>query len=216
MIIIPTIFAHNKKEFSVSLKKILPISKQIQIDFMDGKFVKAKSVSLASIPHLKKYKQLFEAHLMTYSPQKYISAIKQKGFNKVLFHYEAIKNIQRIQELISKIKKNKMEAWIVFNPSSNITIIYNIINSLKDLNGIMLMGHTPGIEGLKLQENIINKIREIRKQNKNIKIQVDGGINIKTAKILKNLGVNAINVGSYISKSKNPKKALRELKKSIS
>jgi len=87
--IIPTIFSKNKKQFNERFNKLIKISKNIQIDFMDGKFVKAKSVQLSQIPNLKKYKNNFEAHLMVKNPESWITKLKQKGFKKIIFHYSS-------------------------------------------------------------------------------------------------------------------------------
>jgi len=89
--IIPTIFATNKKQFLERFKTLRPLSKNLQIDLMDGKFVKAKSISLSQIPNLKKYKNNFEAHLMTEFPQKRIPKLKSLGFKKFIFHFTAVK-----------------------------------------------------------------------------------------------------------------------------
>ena len=72
--IIPTIFSKNKKEFDERLKKLLRVSRSLQIDIMDGKFVKAKSIPIKEIPKLQK-NHVFEAHLMCKSPDRYIKKI---------------------------------------------------------------------------------------------------------------------------------------------
>src|SRR3989344_5043090 len=115
--IIPTIFAHNKKEFSQRFQKLLPISKNLQIDFMDGKFVKSKSISLSNIPNLKKYKKNFEAHLMVKNPDNYLKKLKKKGFNKIIFHYISTNDSEKT---IKKIKQLKLSAWLAINPQVSI------------------------------------------------------------------------------------------------
>src|SRR3990167_2379229 len=89
--IIPTIFAENKRDFKRRFEKALEFSDKIQIDFMDGKFVKSNSINLREMPDLKKYRaKSFEAHLMVYHPEKWIEQLKKKGFKKIIFHYEAV------------------------------------------------------------------------------------------------------------------------------
>jgi len=68
--VIPSIFAESKEEFDEKFSNLVKISKKIQIDFMDGKFVSAKGIRASNVPNLKKYKNDFEAHLMVYRPEK--------------------------------------------------------------------------------------------------------------------------------------------------
>ena len=76
--VIPTVFATSKKEFDSRFSKLRDASKNIHIDFMDGKFVKSKSISAAGLPDLNRYLNKFEAHLMVQSPGKYIKKLLGK------------------------------------------------------------------------------------------------------------------------------------------
>ena len=89
--IIPTIFATNKSDFDKRFNLLRKISKNLQIDFMDGKLVDSKSISLNEVPNLSRYKNNFEAHLMVKNPDRWISDLEKKGFSKVIFHIEAMK-----------------------------------------------------------------------------------------------------------------------------
>jgi ribulose-phosphate 3-epimerase len=211
MKIIPTVFAHNKAEFQKRFKIVLPLSKDIQIDFMDGKLVPAKSVSLSQIPNLKKYNKNFEAHLMVKNPQSLIKKLKRKGFRKILFHYEAYNNIEKSINLITKIKTLKLTPAITFNPSTS----FNKVLEVKDhVKIIMFMGHAPGHEGLPLNPEVLKNIKALKKLSPKTKIQVDGAVNPKTIKKLKTAGADILNIGSYLSNSKDPRQALKKLKSS--
>ncbi|MEK6879967.1 MAG: ribulose-phosphate 3-epimerase, partial [Nanoarchaeota archaeon] len=180
------------------------------IDLMDGEFVKSKGIKINQIPNLKKYNINSEAHLMTINPGKYISQLKKKGFNKIIFHYEAIKEEEKINNLIKKIKSDNMKAIIAINPLTNID---NIIKFFDRIDGVLLMGVYPGKEHQRFISKVYQKIRILRKISKNLKIQVDGGVNLDNIGKLKKIGVDYINSGSFIANAKNPKKVLRELKK---
>lgn len=207
--IIPTIFARNKKEFNKRFKKLLKLNIDLHIDLMDGKFVKAKGILPKDIPNLKNYKIKFEAHLMTLNPEKYVAKLKNKGFKKIIFHYEAV-NKNEILEIINMIKKNSMKAVIAINPPTQIN---NILPFINKIDSILFMGVFPGKEHQKFINNVYRNIRKLRRISKKIKIQVDGGVNLKIAGKLKEIGVNYLNSGSFISDSKEPKKALQELDK---
>lgn len=206
--IIPTVFAKSREEFNRRFNKLVGVSKDIQIDFMDGHFVRAKSIEIQEVPNLKKYKNAFEAHLMAVHPEEYIHELKRKGFKKVIFHYEAAS--MKVAELAEKIKKYGMKAFLAVNPHTNIN---HIMGYVHVVDGIMFMGHNPGVEHMEFEPLVYNNIKELREFSNKIVIQVDGGVNPKTAKKLNELRVDILNVGSFVSDAREPKKAVKELEK---
>ncbi len=203
--VIPTVFAKDKSEFRNRFDKLISISRDIQIDFMDGKFVKAKSVALKDIPNLRKYKNNFEAHLMVQKPLGLIKKLKQLGFKKLIFHCNTDDNVK----VIAETRKNGMKCFMALNPAIKI----NEVCYLFDLvDGILLMGVHPGKEHQSLLNSTYDKIKQIRKCNEKLIIQVDGGVNLKTARKLIRAGSNILNSGSFVAESDNPRKALKELK----
>ncbi|MAG38242.1 hypothetical protein CMI45_02565 [Candidatus Pacearchaeota archaeon] len=211
MKVVPTVFAKNKKDFDSRFKKLIKVSKELQIDFMDGKFVKSKGVSLKDIPRLRG-KGKFEAHLMVKNPGEWIQDLKKKGFSKVLVHYEAVKDIDNLSRIVFLIKSEKMKSWLVFNPETDFNRIKEVLSRM-DIDGIMFMGVKPGKEGQKLDPNLIRKVSNVRNFDRKIKIQVDGGINDKNVGNLGKAGVDIVNVGSFVSQAKDPKKSFELLKK---
>jgi len=203
--IIPTVFSNNKKEFISRFQKLLPISKNIHIDIMDGKFVKAKSISTSQIPNLKKYKNNFEAHLMVMYPQKMIPKLRRLGFKKFIFHYKAVK---KPEQVIQRARNHKLSPWLAINPE---VPIKKILHLIPKIDGILLMGVHPGKENQKFIPSTLTKIKTLRKSHPKLKIQVDGGASQQTIRKLAKLKVNYINSGSYVSESENPKQALKEL-----
>jgi ribulose-phosphate 3-epimerase len=202
--IIPTIFSKNKKEFDERYKKLIKITKNIQVDFMDGKFVKAKSVQLKDIPKLPRNYN-FEAHLMCKNPESYVEKLKKKGFRKVIFHFNSGDNVKTI----ALIKESGMKAFLAVNPEDKVKDFCYILGLL---DGVLVMGVHPGEEHQKFIPQTLNKIREIKKLTDK-PIQVDGGVNLETIKKLKKSGATIFNSGSFVSEAENPKKALIELKK---
>lgn len=214
MKVVPTVFAKNKKEFSERFRKLSTVSNELQIDFMDGKFVNAKSVKISNIPSLRKFGGKFEAHLMVGGPEKWIIKLKRKGFYKILFHYTSLWSLGELETVVKKIRESRMEAWIVFNPDIEIKEILSVLGLVgKHLDGVMFMGVYPGEEGQKFRRIVYRKIKRFRRKYPRIKIQVDGGINLRTAKKLGKLGVDIINSGSFIFEAEDPKKALKLLRK---
>lgn len=210
--IIPTIFAHNKKEFYDKLQKIFFLTSTFQIDFMDGLFVSSQSVSLNEIPPLSKFGKQFEAHLMLFSPNKIINKFIKKGFNKLIIHYESFSDEISINEAISQIKKNKVRSFLAINPETPVDILFSF---QKKTEGFLIMGVHPGKEHQKIIQSTYEKIKIIRKKFPNFPIQVDGGVNDKTVSKLIKSGANILNIGSYLSSSEDPKKAFIKLENLI-
>src|SRR3989344_3225177 len=155
--IIPTIFAHNKKEFQERFAKLINTSKNIQIDFMDGKFVKDKSISLSQIPNLRRYNKNFEAHMMTLYPQKRIPKLSRLGFKKFIFH---ISSVKKPEQVIQRARNWNLSPWIAINPNISIK---KVLPYLKQADGILLMGVNPGKEHQSLIPSTYNKIKQLRK-----------------------------------------------------
>lgn len=207
--IIPTIFSHNKKEFDFKLKKLVPISRRIQVDLMDGLFVKNKSVHPRFIPDLGVYKNSFEAHLMVKNPRDYFFKIKGKGFRKVIFHLESFNNVGGAFDFFVFLKKQKIVPVLAINPQTKIS------NVLAKFDFFLLMGVNPGREKQELISTTYNRIRQIKKLNPKAKIQIDGGVNLANASKLFKAGAFFLNSGSFISDSEEPKKALLSLVKGV-
>ncbi len=205
--VIPTILSFNKRVFSSKLEKLRKISNEIQIDFMDKKFVPTKSVALEEVPSLNRYKNVFEAHLMVENPDEWVTPLKEKGFSRIIFHYEAVKK-KEIIRLARKIKRQGMEPILAINPGTRAENIYAYLSHFKK---ILFLGVRPGREHQKFKLVVYNQIRKLREKNKKIIIQVDGGVTPEVAGKLRLLGANIINSGSYISSNKNPEKAFKKI-----
>lgn len=204
--IIPTIFSRNKREFSERLRKLARVSRSLQIDIMDGKFVKAKSVKISDIPKLPG-NHVFEAHLMVKNPEEYIGKMKKKGFKKIIFHFNSGDNVKTL----ALIKEKGMKAFLAVNPE-NKTKDFSYLFDLID--GILVMGVHPGKENQKFIPETLKKIKEIR-QLTDKPLQVDGGVNLKTIGSLKKAGATIFNSGSFVSEAEKPKEAMRLLLKKI-
>jgi len=208
--VIPTIYARTKKEFDERFNKIVPIADEIQIDFMDRKFVFEKSIKLSDVPNLRNYENKFEAHLMVSNPLKWVKRVANKGFQKVIFHYKAIIDEKEILHIINEIHKLDMEAFIAINPEIREDEIYSL---LDNLDGVLIMGVSPGKEKQKLLHKTYYKIANLRQENKKIPIQVDGGVNLYTAPQLVEEGATILNSGSFIARSKHSKEVYEDLVK---
>ncbi|RME52598.1 hypothetical protein D6783_04435 [Candidatus Woesearchaeota archaeon] len=206
--IIPTVFSHSKQEFTARLNKIQGLTRNIQIDFMDGTFVKDKSIALRDVPNLEANPATFEAHLMTSSPRRWLAPLRKKGFSKVIFHIEATRNAEETLAIIHEACSLNLHPFIAINPSTPIERVFPFINHAA---GILIMGIPPGKEHQRFLTKNYQRIRRLREKSARTPIQVDGGVLPSVAEKLARVGTDLINSGSYIATAKQPAKALEKL-----
>ncbi|MFA6073268.1 MAG: hypothetical protein WC758_04095 [Candidatus Woesearchaeota archaeon] len=208
--IIPTVFTFDRVSFVKRLNKMSSASKKIQIDMCDGKFVPVKTLDLTLIPSFSKSKLTLEAHLMVEHPEKYIESLRRKGFKKVIFHIETIEENEFLR-FVDRITALGMIPVVAINPETRIT--KKVLELISLTNFVLIMGVRPGLEHQKVIVSTFNRIKKIKKYSNKIIVQVDGGVNKKTAKSLFVAGADILNPGSYINDSLDPKKAILELLK---
>lgn len=208
--IIPSILVKNKAEFTKVWKKLSPYFTYAQIDIMDGQFVKTKnSITPDTIKNLTR-KHKLEIHLMVDGVSKYITRwSKLKNVKKIIWHYEANKDVKRIEAINNYLKNKQIKTGLAINPNTSLANIKNII-PLFDT--IQIMGVTPGKQGQRFQSKVIKKIKALRYKFPKINIEVDGAVNDKTFKAITKAGANIVCPGSYFQKSKNVRESLNKLK----
>jgi ribulose-phosphate 3-epimerase len=185
-------------------------AKWLHFDVMDGKFVSNKTYDHLMVKEVKEYSnQFFDVHLMIEEPEKYIDEYIKAGADLITFHYEATTNPL---DLIREIKKIGKKAGISIKPDTNIEVLDYL---LKELDLILIMSVEPGKGGQKFLPNSIDKISYLNKKRLENKydylIEVDGGINLETAKTVRESGCDVIVVGSFLFNRKDRKTLIEEL-----
>ncbi|MBW2986022.1 ribulose-phosphate 3-epimerase [Candidatus Woesearchaeota archaeon] len=204
--IVHAILVKSKKALVERLKKVRPYVKRVQIDIIDNKFAKNKTIGPKS---MVKTKLKTEIQLMVKDVDKYVNDfIKLKPW-MIIFHIESCKNAKHVNELIKKIKKAKIKVGIALNPKTKASKVKPYINQVDQ---ILVMTVKPGWGGQKFLKKMLPKIRQIRKWNKNINIEVDGGVAVGTLCLAKKAGANVFAAGGAIHKAKDIKTAVHQLK----
>lgn len=169
----------------------------IHLDIMDGKFVNNKSFTVSEIKKFNDIsKKSFDVHLMVKNPIKYINDLALLNVNTISFHYEAVENLD---EVINLIKNYGIKVGIAINPKTDINVLIPYLNMI-DI--VLVMSVEPGYSGQAFIESTYNKVEKLKELiiNNNSKslIEVDGGVNIENAPILKEKGTDIIVSASYI------------------
>lgn len=185
----------------------------IHYDVMDGHFVPNISFGYSILKDVSKVTNMYlDVHLMISEPAKYIDNFIDSNASLIVFHYEAVEK-DKINELISYIKKNKVDVGIAIKPDTPVALLTPF---LANLDLVLVMSVEPGFGGQKFNPIAIEKISKLaalkKEYNYHYLIEVDGGINESTAKLCNQAGVDVLVAGSYIFNSDDYTKAIESLK----
>ncbi|MEX2436610.1 MAG: hypothetical protein WD471_00425 [Candidatus Paceibacterota bacterium] len=174
----------------------------VHLDITDGKFSNWKTWSnpkfLKEEKLTDKYK--IEVHLMVENPESIIDDWIDVGASRVIVHIESNFDPENIYK---KIKNSEVELMLALKPD---TPLSELDKFDKDyFSFVQVLGVDPGPSGSGFQNHIPDKIRDLRDKYKDVKIEVDGGINEKTTKLVKEAGADFIVSASYIFNSENSK-----------
>ena len=187
------------------------------VDVMDGKFVEQntekKMLNFTNeIKHISNIP--LDVHLMVENIKENIDRYLPYEPKIITFHIEACKNKEEVKELIKYLQENRIKCGISIKPNTNVE---EILEYLPYLYLCLVMTVEPGKGGQKLIPETIEKVKKIKEyiKNNNLEtyIEVDGGINLETAKVLKDAGADILVSGSGILKSENFKETISCLKK---
>jgi ribulose-phosphate 3-epimerase len=186
----------------------------IHIDVMDGMFVPNISFGIPIIKSIRKLTKLtFDVHLMIEEPSRYVEDFVKAGADIITVHYEADRHIDRT---INYIKSFGVKAAVALNPATTVDCIKHLISNV---DMVLIMSVNPGFGGQKYIDYCTDKIKEVRaiadKCNKDLMIQVDGGIDETNIRKVVSSGADVIVAGSAVFKNGEIEKNIRTLRAGI-
>jgi len=197
--------AKSQKELDLELAIAKKITKSVHLDVADGKFAPSKVLWF----DFKLRKGLsYSVHLMIEHPEWWIKHHLEK-FDLFLPHIERLRSVNHYREWIQGQGKDFAFALL---PKTKISTIKDHIKKAKY---ILVLSVRPGFYGSRFLPAQMKKISQIKKINSKVKVIVDGGMNPKTIKKAQKRGADICISGSFIMKSDNPKKAMKELEKVV-
>ena len=184
----------------------------LHIDVMDGVFVPNISFGFPVLEAIRKHSdKVMDVHLMIQNPDKYVLDFKKSGADILTVHYEACTHLHRT---IGAIKEAGMKAGVALNPHTPVHLLEEVI---QDLDLVLIMSVNPGFGGQKFIQASITKVEKLAKlikdKNAHAIIEIDGGVNLETGKLLAEAGAQALVAGSFVFNSTDPKAAISSLKK---
>lgn len=215
--VIPVIFVKTFDELKEKIKAIEPCVNTVQLDVADGLFVNNETFWQPEDLVKLETKIFLEAHLMIEAPHYALDRWLASVAGRLIMHWEAIDKIPNsqfsISDLIKKVHDSGKEIGLALNPETSISVLENFINEI-DL--VLLMSVNPGFSGQEFQPSVIPKISALRQKHPNVKIEVDGGINLQNAVDLLKAGADFLAVGSAVfNASRDVCSAVEDFKKII-
>lgn len=211
--IAPSILAADFSQLGEDIQKVAESGADlIHFDIMDGHFVPNLTMGVDLVKAVRRYTDLpFDVHLMVTHPQDYIESFVDVGANLITIHAEIV--TAPIDVVIGKIKSLNVLVGLATRPQTPISVIDPY---LPDLDLVLPMSVEPGLGGQKFMLDTLEKIsyidKRIKEIGKSIDLEVDGGINEKTAPLVIERGATILVAGTAIFKQSNYADAMSQLR----
>lgn len=184
----------------------------VHCDVMDGVFVNNITFGIKMVEDLRKITKLpLDCHLMIVHPEKYVERFAKAGADIITVHYEACRD--NLKEVLELIKSTGVKCGAVINPDTPVSAIEEVI-PLCDM--VLVMSVFPGFGGQKFIPEALDKLRLVRKivdgLDKEIDVQIDGGVTKDNVAEIKAAGANVIVAGSAVFKAADRKAMISSLK----
>lgn len=211
----PSILSADFKKLGSEIKEIEDAGADyVHVDVMDGHFVPNITIGPLIVEAIKPITKLpLDVHLMIENPDQYIKDFAEAGADIITVHQETCPHLHRTIQLI---KNQNIKAGVVINPATPVAMIKEVIANV-DL--VLVMSVNPGFGGQSFISSTLSKIKEIdliRKDKQlDFELQVDGGVNVTTAKAVVDAGADVLVAGSAIFNQPNRKEAINAIRQSL-
>lgn len=191
--ILPALLAQNIEEALTKIRTAQMCGPWLQWDCMDGRFVPNTTWYDATAVQTWTIKGRIELHLMTKDPGRVIEAWRNvPKFKRAVWHIEA--DVDH-QELINHCKDMGRDVGLAISPK---TSLLELTPYLEFIESVLVMGVEPGLSGQELLPNTADRIKAIRAMNRDLVVNVDGGVNAKTILGLAKAGAKRFCMGSAV------------------
>lgn len=210
IIIAPSILSADLAHLQDEVDSVAEYADWLQIDVMDGHFVRNLSFGAPVMKCLKTDLPL-DVHLMVSNPADRIAEFLDAGAANITFHAEAVQKSDERKQIIEQIRKGGATAGIAINPETSLDDVGDI---LDDIDLLLVMSVHPGFGGQQFIEHVLGNVKTARSVRADLMIQMDGGVDDTTAPKCIEAGANNLVSGSFIFGSSDRRMAITSLRTS--
>jgi ribulose-phosphate 3-epimerase len=190
--------------------------KWLHLDIMDGHFVPNLTFGFPILRSLRKITNMFfDTHLMISNPYEYIDRYIEVGADLITVHYEAVPR-KMLQKIISKVKSYGKKVGISIKPKTPASALYPY---LKEIDLALIMTVEPGFGGQKFIFSVLPKIKLVRERisrsGLSCDIEVDGGVNFETIRLVYDAGANVFVVGNALFSGRSVANNIKKIKRML-
>jgi len=184
------------------------------LDVMDGHFVPSLTFGPLIVSSIRKCTKLpLDTHLMIKSPEQYLEAFRDAGSDHITVHQEVCSHLHRT---IARIKELGSKAGVSINPATPAATLAEIV---PEVDQILIMSVNAGFGGQRFIEATLQKLKDtksmIRASSRDVRLEVDGGIDVANAPLVVRAGADVLVAGTSIFRRPNIAQAVRDLRKSV-
>ncbi|WP_188454435.1 ribulose-phosphate 3-epimerase [Virgibacillus oceani] len=182
----------------------------IHVDVMDGHFVPNITIGPLIVEAIRPVTALpLDVHLMIKNPDAYIPMFASAGADIITVHQETCPHLHRTLQLI---KDQHVKAGVVINPATPAEMIKEV---LPEVDLVLLMTVNPGFGGQSFIQSVIKKVEKINAWRKELglsfEIEIDGGVNVNTAKLCTDAGADVLVAGSAVFNKEDRGQAIKAI-----
>lgn len=209
-LIIPTILVQTEEEAHERFQHLRRSAKWVQWDILNNTLVPTQSWADASVVRTWSITPSLELHLMTDHPEEDIRKWRTlKQVRRVIWHIEAAIDHAK---LIRQCKRWKLETMLALSPT---TPLATLIPYLRSVDGVLILGVTPGKNGQPLIPDTIKTVKDLKRIAPHLSIGFDGGITARNLTRIARAGATRLNMGSGIFQSRDPRRTYLHLQKRL-